>query len=93
MRRFQTNIASQDRTFKVQFNNNSVKDLEVKLEKQEGAPVNIDFTNLGRPLSTEVTTSETNFESKSEINNTPVEDDWYDEVIYYDGGGVDGYGD
>lgn len=37
--------------------------------------------------------SSNNFEAKIEMNSTPSEDILYDEVIIYDGGGVDGYGD
>lgn len=31
-------------------------------------------------------------ETKMETSGKPVEDIYYDEVIFYDGGGVDGYG-
>ena len=91
MRRFKASLGNQDQTFKVQFNTDSIKEMKMGL-KQEGDGLKLDFTNLSQPLNTEVTTSDTNFETKTDINNTPVDDEWYDEIIYYDGGGVDGYG-
>ena len=92
MRRFNTILTNLDRTFRIQLNDDSVRNLKVDLEKQEGAPVDMDFTNLAPALNTKVETSQSGFETKSEINNTPTEDDWYDEIIFYDGGGVEGYG-
>lgn len=55
MRRFKANLGSQDQTFKVQFNTDSVKEMKVGL-KQEGGGSKIDFINLSQPLNTEVTT-------------------------------------
>ena len=31
------------------------------------------------------------FDVKGEFNSKPTEDIYYDEIIYYDGGGVDGW--
>ena len=33
-----------------------------------------------------------NIKIKTDINNQSPEDLYYDEIIYYDGGGVEGYG-
>lgn len=43
-------------------------------------------------LSTSTSSSSSKIETKTDINNQPVEDLYYDEVVYYDGGGVEGYG-
>ena len=44
-------------------------------------------------VSTSVNTSSSAIETKTDINNQPIDDLYYDEVVYYDGGGVEGYGD
>ena len=44
-------------------------------------------------VSTSVNTSSSAIETKTDINNQPIDDLYNDEVVYYDGGGVEGYGD
>lgn len=44
-------------------------------------------------VSTSVNTSSSAIKTKTDINNQPIDDLYYDEVVYYDGGGVEGYGD
>lgn len=62
-------------------NNNSDRKIRVKFSNSTNTYSKINFNK-----------SQNNFKPKSEI--TPTEEDiYYDEVIYYDGGDVRGYGD
>lgn len=62
-------------------NNNSDRKIRVKFSSSTNTYSKINFNK-----------SQNNFKPKSEI--TPTEEDiYYDEVIYYDGGDVRGYGD
>ena len=44
------------------------------------------------PLETVIDTSVSQLNIKTDINNQPTDEIYYDEVIIYDGGGVEGYG-
>lgn len=62
-------------------NNSSDRKIRVKFSSSTNTYSKINFNK-----------SQNNFKPKSEI--TPTEEDiYYDEVIYYDGGDVRGYGD
>ena len=57
------------------------KGRKVKLSSSKNLYKEIDFTKIDSAFSSKMSPS----------NSTPI-DIIYDEVIYYDGGGVDGYG-
>lgn len=48
--------------------------------------------NSNQDFKVKLHKTSTVLENKIDINNTKPEDVYYDEVIIYDGGGVDGYG-
>lgn len=59
-----------------------------KTFKLSFAPSNQTFSKIKLEKTSNVLT---NF--KTEIGNSTPKEIYYDEIIYYDGGGVDGYGD
>jgi hypothetical protein len=50
------------------------------------------FSPQDRKIAVNLTTSSKGFKPKTEVNPTD-KDIYYDEIIYYDGGDVEGYGD
>lgn len=48
--------------------------------------------NSNQDFKVKLHKTSTVLENKIDINNTKPEDIYYDEVIIYDGGGVEGYG-
>ena len=44
-----------------------------------------------QPLKVKLNKVDSTFDVKGEFNSKPTEDIYYDEIIYYDGGGVDGW--
>ena len=44
-----------------------------------------------RPVKVKLNKVEAVVDVKGEFDNKPSEDIYYDEIIYYDGGGVDGW--
>ena len=79
-----------NRTFKVDFNSSSHSNFHMQLTKESSSiPLKIEETN--NALNSTVDTSSNTIEADTDINNSS-EDTWYDEVIFYDGGGVEGYG-
>ena len=51
------------------------------------------FSQKSAPLKVKLTKSDSTIDVKGDFNTgTPTEEVYYDDVIYYDGGGVDGYG-
>lgn len=91
MNRIQTKMSEVDRTFNVKFNSNS--NFKVKLDKMSSSSsVPVQFEKSQSSFSTSIDKSDNSIDAKSDLNNKPEEDTWYDEVIFYDGGGVDGYG-
>jgi hypothetical protein len=48
--------------------------------------------NSNQDFKVKLHKTSTVLENKIDINNTKPEDVYYDEVIIYDGGGVEGYG-
>jgi hypothetical protein len=79
-----------NQTFKVGFNTNS--SFKVKLDKTN-SPMAVDFNKSESSFNAPVDKSDNSIYAKSDVNNSPEPDTWYDEIIYYDGGGVEGYGD
>lgn len=80
-----------NRTFKVDFNSSSHSSFQVQLTKESSSiPLKIEENN--NVLKSTVDSSNNVVEAEADVNNSP-EDTWYDEIIYYDGGGVEGYGD
>lgn len=66
---------------------------KVKLSSSKNLYKEINFTKIDSTFSSKMSPSDSTFSSKmSPSNSTPI-DIIYDEVIYYDGGGVEGYGD
>lgn len=94
-------MSRSDRPFRVSFFNSGTNlkkvtlqktssTLEVKKEKEEEIrKVSIVKSN-SEPIDVGLNESSTTLEVKTGVNE-PVEDVYYDEIIIYDGGGVDGY--
>ena len=77
--------------FKTQLNSNLKSNLKTELVKTNS----VISTNLEKDLhdmDTTIETTSTNLDIDTTMNNSP-EDTYFDEIIYYDGGGVEGYGD
>lgn len=79
-----------NRTFKVDFNSNSHSNFYVQLTK-ESSSIPLKIEEIDNVLNSTVDISSNTIEADTDINNSS-EDTWYDEVIFYDGGGVEGYG-
>lgn len=90
MNRIQAKMSEIDRTFNVKFNPNS--NFKVKLEKSSSA-MSVQFDKNQSSFKTSIDKIDNSINTKSDLNNSPEPDTWYDEIIYYDGGGVEGYGD
>ena len=45
------------------------------------------------PMKLKLNKISSTLDIKTDTSSAPSEDVYYDEIIYYDGGGVDGYGD
>lgn len=88
MNRIQAKMSEIDRTFNVKFNSNS--NFKVKLEKTSSA-MPVQFDKNQSSFKTSIDKSDNSIDAKSDLNNFPEPDAWYDEVIFYDGGGVDGW--
>lgn len=95
-----------DRSFKVQFNgsNNSYGNLKfTKTSNNFSSKTKLVSSQTDKQFEVHFSSSDNNFSSKTNLNNTsntfkpkaevtPTEEDiYYDEIIYYDGGGVDGW--
>ena len=81
-----------DMVFKVKFSNSNNLHAKPKFIATNNSYTKPNFTGSDNLYSnTEFNDSENTFKPKAEV--TPVEQDIYhDEVIYYDGGDVKGYG-
>lgn len=90
MRQIQTKVNEINQTFKVGFNTGS--NFKVKLEKDNNV-IKTKLDDSQSTFKTKVDNKDNSVHAKSDINNSPEPDTWYDEIIYYDGGGVEGYGD
>ena len=90
MKRIQIQRQAENRTIPVKINSNN-QTFKTSVYKVSNSIQTISQFNK-TTLSTSTNTSSSKIETKTDINNQPVEDLYYDEVIYYDGGGVEGYG-
>ena len=79
-----------DQTFKTQLNSNGDMEFKVTLNSQNQS-VPIQFQKNKTEIDTSTQFNSNVVESSGQVNNSP-EDGYYDEVIFYDGGGVEGYG-
>ena len=50
-------------------------------------------SSRSEPMKLKLNKTSSTIEVKTDMSCAPSEDTYYDEIIYYDGGGVDGYGD
>lgn len=91
MKRIPVTNFSENRLFKTKLNLNK-QTFNPSITKIDNS-ISTTITNITTSISTSVNTSSSPVETKSDINNQPVEDIYYDEIVYYDGGGVEGYGD
>lgn len=89
MKQIQIQKKTQDRKFPIKLQSN-ILTFKPSLKKMDGLTTT--KTNFS---SNSVNTSETilsdKIETKTDINNQPT-DIYYDEIIFYDGGDVNGYG-
>ena len=54
----------------------------------------IKFSSLdSEPMKLKLNKTSSTLDIKTDASSAPSEDVYYDEIIYYDGGGVNGYGD
>lgn len=90
MRRIQTKVNEINQTFEVKLNSNT--SFKTKLQK-DNKIIPVKNENSKSSFDMGVDNKDNSIYAKTDINNTPEEDTWYDEIIYYDGGGVEGYGD
>lgn len=90
MRRIQTKVNEINQTFEVKLNSNT--SFKTKLQK-DNKIIPVKNENSKSSFDMDVDNKDNSIYAKTDINNTPEEDTWYDEIIYYDGGGVEGYGD
>ena len=90
MSKARTKVNEINQTFKVSFTSNS--NFNVKLEK-DNSLISTKLETTESSFNTQIDKTNSSIDAKTDINNTPEEDVWYDEIIYYDGGGVEGYGD
>ncbi len=82
-----------NRSFKTTFNSKQTSFNKIHFKK-ETSVLSVDFNQKDASLTSNLNTNSSIIEdTKFEPNTTIPEDVYYDEVIYYDGGGVDGYGD
>lgn len=95
-----------DRSFKIQFNgsNNSYGNLKFTktsndfnsktklVSSQTDKNFEVRFNTSNNSLNSKANFSDTSNTFKPKAEVTPTEEDiYYDEIIYYDGGGVDGW--
>jgi hypothetical protein len=90
MRRIQTKVNEINQTFEVKLNSNT--SFKTKLQK-DNKIIPVKNESSKSSFNIDVDNKDNSVYAKTDINNTPEEDTWYDEIIYYDGGGVEGYGD
>lgn len=83
-------LINQSQTFKTRLNSNGDKNFKVDLNIQNiSVPVQLEKTSSQVSIKTNI---EKNIIDTNGVVNNNTEDSYYDEVVYYDGGGVDGYG-
>ena len=90
MNRIPIQKLEENRVFNTSFySNGSVIKVDLKKQNRDSIINNINFDNQN--ITVKSKESQNNFEVKADVNNAPVEDIYYDEIIFYDGGGVDGW--
>ena len=90
MRRIPIIKTSENRVFKTKINSN-VQTFNTSVSKIDNT-ISTSVVDSSTPLETIVDTSVSQLNIKTDINNQPTDEVYFDEVIIYDGGGVDGYG-
>ena len=91
MRRIQIHNQSDNKSFSIKLNSQN-QTFKTPITKTNNSVSTV--AKFNKPtVPTSVNTSSSQIETKTDINNKPVDDLYYDEIIYYDGGGVEGYGD
>lgn len=89
MRRLKIDKKTQDKTFPINLNSNT-SSFNLSLKKiDDSIKVKTNFSSGS--VKTSTSTLSDKIETKSDINNQPT-NIYYDEVIFYDGGDVNGYG-
>lgn len=83
-------MLQKNQTFKTQLNSNGDMNFKVTLNS-ENQSITTQLTKQTQNISVEPQISSNTINSSGVVNNTP-EDEFYDEIIFYDGGGVEGYG-
>ena len=81
---------SENRVFKTKINSN-VQTFNTSVSKIDNT-ISTSMVDSSAPLETVIDTSVSQLNIKTDINNQPTDEIYYDEVIIYDGGGVEGYG-
>ena len=81
---------SENRVFKTKINSN-VQTFNTSVSKIDNT-ISTSVVDSSAPLETIIDTSVSQLNIKTDINNQPTDEIYYDEVIIYDGGGVEGYG-
>ena len=89
MRRIKIDKEIQDKTFPINLRSNTSFFNSPLKKTNNSIKAKANF-NSGS-IKTSTTTISNKIETKTDINNQPT-DIYYDEVIFYDGGDVDGYG-
>ena len=90
MRRMPIIKMSENRVFKTKINSN-VQTFNTSVSKIDNT-ISTSVVDSSAPLETVIDTSVSQLNIKTDINNQPTDEIYYDEVIIYDGGGVEGYG-
>ena len=90
MRRMPIIKMSENRVFKTKINSN-VQTFNTSVSKIDNT-ISTSVVDSSAPLETIIDTSVSQLNIKTDINNQPTDEIYYDEVIIYDGGGVEGYG-
>jgi hypothetical protein len=89
MKQIQIQKKTQDKSFPIKLQSN-ILTFKPSLKKVGGSTsINVEFNS--NSINTSTTVSSDKIETKTDMNNQPT-NIYYDEVIFYDGGGVDGYG-
>lgn len=90
MRRIPTIKTSENRVFKTKINSNT-QTFNTSVSKIDNT-ISTSVADGSASLETIVDTSISQLNIKTDINNQPTDEVYFDEIIIYDGGGVDGYG-
>lgn len=89
MKQIQIQKKTQDRKFPIKLQSN-ILTFKPSLKKMDGLTTAKTNFNANSINTSEIILSD-KIETKTDINNQPT-DIYYDEIIFYDGGDVNGYG-